>query len=76
MRVCTNPHIFFTYTLYGILPKIIFENKAIFICKRHSNPLILLCSLLGVTLYPQPFNPQSPFLTLSIYPLYKPFWTC
>jgi hypothetical protein len=20
MRVCTNPHIFFTYTLYGILP--------------------------------------------------------
>jgi len=23
MRVCTNPHIFFTYTLYGILPIII-----------------------------------------------------
>ena len=21
MRVCTNPHTFFTYTLYGILPK-------------------------------------------------------
>ena len=20
MRVCTNPHTFFTYTLYGILP--------------------------------------------------------